>query len=292
MDHKCSQCDGLGKVGMLLPIFANLEEQIKAGYETRVRPCDVCGGTGQVSLERQFYTHNPQQSFNNFESVMRQNGPPTQIYVPKDLSEEVWMRFATGKQFVFGACAIGYKGDRPRNFLTFLRRVGYEITLDDIAEMRAPVILKRGLGPPKVTRGTGKTLLEAREDALSRLPGGVEIVAEKVIKGGSPLFAESSAPSLDAARASAKSALPNDAAVEGEEILSEPSQQQVCVRALSFESAMRKLKQRFPRAELSHPSVRGVFLLKKFSFSVSFPATIRLKYSQPSTIQVTYLCRV
>lgn len=60
MNDKYSQCGGLGQVGILLPIFTNLQEQIKTGYETKIRSCNVCGGTGKVSFERQFYTTNPQ----------------------------------------------------------------------------------------------------------------------------------------------------------------------------------------------------------------------------------------
>ncbi len=288
----CANCCGSGSVVASVKFdmaYAEIREQIAHG-EISHKKCDVCGGSGSVSLDKAYYSRDSSVSLGNADTLFRRLGKPKEIHIPV-LVDEVWAVFADSSHYVFGAFGIGYVGTRPSNFNIFLDKAGFRISSDEIAEMRPPCTLKQGFGPPNRVLGRGATPAEALADARAQVPAGADILAEQVVDDGQSRTIESEEPALDAAWKTARSRLPADAVVEEEKVVDNGGRGgRVAVWGINSGRITTTLSQRIPR----NAKLAATGSYKKFLFWIKedrewfVPVKVQIKFHTPVKCSATF----
>ena len=132
----CGQCHGSGKQRSIVYLDTG---------ETEYRTCTVCGGTGSVSVDREYYTRYPDVSLRNALSLIERLGKPVEVAVAEN--DDVQVVFPGGTRVVLGGFAVGYRGTGPDFFKRLLDVAGFDISIDEIAAMKAPVVIGAGQRP-------------------------------------------------------------------------------------------------------------------------------------------------
>ena len=128
---KCSHCKGSGK------------ERASMSFSTgkiNYRKCSVCHGAGLVDENRKYFTEYPDLSLKNAIELIRENGKPVEINIAGN--HDVRVVFKNGVKYTLGGFTIGYRGTGPGYTKKFLEAAGFDVSLDEIADMQPPVIFK------------------------------------------------------------------------------------------------------------------------------------------------------
>ena len=207
----CSHCKGTGKEWASVSLDTG---QVK--YCT----CSVCGGTGKVTVERSHYTKYPEVSLRNALQLMQTHGKPTEICIAGD--HDIRVLFKDGSKYMLGGFTVGYRGTGPDYTQRFLDAAGFEITMDEIAEMKPPITLTAGQPyiAPKTLLFRARTVEEAKKAALDSVPPEAEITALEVVFDGTKLekWEQEVYTTLDDASQRARSFLSKSAEIQEEKI--------------------------------------------------------------------------
>ncbi len=174
----CSHCKGTGKE------FASMS--LVTG-EIKYRTCSVCGGTGSVATERSDFTQYPDLSLRKAIELMEEHGKPAEICIAGN--HDFRVLFPDGSRHVLGGFTVGYRGTGPDYTQRFLDAAGFNITKEEIAEMKPPITLTAGQPyiAPKTLLFRARTVEEAKKAALDSVPPDAEIIALEVVFDGTKL---------------------------------------------------------------------------------------------------------
>ena len=210
------------------------------------RNCAVCGGTGTVAADLEYYTQYPDQSLDLARDLFKKHGKPVQIHIERN--HRILAEFSDGARFVLGGFTVGYRGTGPDYTKWLLNSAGFCIEMDQIAAMKPPITLVAGqpytptetivceaatveeakhealcklpshlravltvvreANETGVREGRGQSEAAALEDGIRRLPKGATRLAEAVAEEGAPRTLDLSASSADAARRFAEQQIP------------------------------------------------------------------------------------
>jgi len=165
---ECVHCDGSGKEVASMSLDTG---------EVQYRTCDVCKGTGKISGERIHFTKYPDKSLAIARQLMQQHGKPTEICIAAN--HDVRVLFNDGYRYVLGGFTVGYKGTGPAFTKVFLRDAGFEVSIDEIVEMKPPVTLVEGqpYTPENTVVIESATVEETKKKAYETVPSGSKIIA-------------------------------------------------------------------------------------------------------------------
>jgi len=177
----CSHCKGRGLT------FASMS--LDTG-EVVYRDCPVCRGTGYVALEKRYFTMYPDLSLKNALELIQTQGKPVEICIGEyDGFSSIRVLFKDGSRYVLGGFTVGYRGTGPDYTKQFLDAAGFDISIDEIAEMKPPVTLVAGQPyiAPKTLVFSATTLEEARRTAIESVSSDAKIIALEVVWDGTTL---------------------------------------------------------------------------------------------------------
>jgi len=207
----CSHCKGSGKE------FASMS--LVTG-EINYRTCSVCGGTGSVDTERSDFTQYPDLSLRKAIDLMEEHGKPAEISIAGN--NDFHVLFPDGSRYILGGFTVGYRGTGPDYTKRFLDAAGFNITMDEIAEMKPPITLTAGQPyiAPKTLLFRARTVEEAKKAALDAVPPDAEITALEVVFDGTTVGKEEQIvyTTLDDASKMARARLSESAEIQEEKI--------------------------------------------------------------------------
>jgi hypothetical protein len=202
--------------------------------EVQYRTCSVCNGTGSVAAEKSHFTTYPDLSLQKALQLMQRHGKPAEICIAGN--HDIRVLFEDGSRYILGGFTVGYRGTGPDYTERFLCAAGFDISIDEIAEMEPPVTLVAGQPyiAPESLIFHAPTVEEARRKAILSVPPDSKIISLEVVCNGTTLKSvEGDELSEDAAFEDGKSKLPDHwrAAAEKEKILQAGSQGKLTVKA-------------------------------------------------------------
>lgn len=165
---ECAHCKGTGRE------LASVS--LDTGQKT-YSVCSVCDGSGKVTAEKSHYTQYPDVSLQKALQLMQTLGKPVEILIAKD--HDLRLQFKDGSHYVLGGFTVGYKGTGPDYTKKLLDSIGFDITADEITEMKPPITLTVGQPyiAPKTLVSRADTIEEARTAALTSVPPDAKILA-------------------------------------------------------------------------------------------------------------------
>lgn len=210
---ECSHCKGTGKEWASMSLDTG-----KVQYRT----CSVCNGTGTVTAEKSHFTTYPDLSLQKALQLMQRHGKPAEICIAGN--HDIRVLFGDGSKYILGGFTVGYRGTGPDYTKRLLDAAGFNVSIDEIAEMEPPVTLVAG--QPYITPNAlvfhAPTVEEARETAILSVPQDSKIVSLEVVCDDTTLkTVEGNGPSEDAAFEAAKRKLPEGATIERKEMRDE-----------------------------------------------------------------------
>jgi hypothetical protein len=107
--------------------------------EVQYKTCTVCGGTGKVSIDRSCFTNYPDKSLEIARKLIKLHGRPIEICIVAN--HDIRVIFNDGSRYILGGFTVGYYGTGPDYTKIFLDIAGFNISIDEIAEMKPPVTL-------------------------------------------------------------------------------------------------------------------------------------------------------
>jgi hypothetical protein len=188
--------------------------------EVQYRICSVCNGTGSVAAEKSHFTGYPDLSLQKALQLMQRHGKPVEICIAGN--HDIRVLFGDGSRYILGGFTVGYRGTGPDYTKRLLDAAGFNVSIDEIAEMEPPVTLVAGQPyiAPNALTFHAPTVEEAREKAILSVPQDSRIVSLEVVCDGTMLnTVEGDGPSEDAAFEVAKRNLPEGVAIERKEML-------------------------------------------------------------------------
>lgn len=127
---KCVHCDGSGR---------EPESMSSISDQVQYRPCRFCQGTGKVSAVKSSFTKYPDESLRLAHQLIQKHGKPAGVCIAGN--HDIRVLFQDGSTYILGGFAAGYRGTGPDYLKSFLNVAGFNITIDDIADMQPPVTL-------------------------------------------------------------------------------------------------------------------------------------------------------
>jgi hypothetical protein len=127
---KCSHCKGSGK------------ELASISFDTgkrEYRTCPVCKGKGSVKAELSHFTQYPDVSLEKARELMRKHGKPVEVLIAGN--HDIRVLFKDGERYILGGFTVGYRGTGPDYCKRFLDEAGFNVSIDEIADMEPPVTL-------------------------------------------------------------------------------------------------------------------------------------------------------
>lgn len=165
---ECAHCKGTGRE------LASVS--LDTGQKT-YSVCSICNGSGKVTAEKSHYTQYPDISLQKALQLMQAHGKPVEIHIAKD--HDLRVHFKDGSHYVLGGFTVGYKGTGPDYTRQLLDATGFNITANEIAEMKPPITLTVGQPyiAPKTLVFRADTIEEARKAAVASIPPDAKILA-------------------------------------------------------------------------------------------------------------------
>lgn len=175
---ECSHCKGTGREVASISLDTG---------SAKHRTCGVCDGSGKVTVEKSHYTEYPDVSLRNAIQLMQTYGKPAEIHIAGD--HDMRIVFKDGSKYMLGGFTVGYKGTGTDYTKLLLDTAGFNVTIDEIAEMKPPITLTTGQAyiAPKTLIFRAHTVEEARKAAIDSVPPSAEITAIEVVSDGTIL---------------------------------------------------------------------------------------------------------
>jgi hypothetical protein len=230
----------------------------------------VCNGTGSVAAEKSHFTEYPDLSLQKALQLMQRHGKPVEICIAGD--HDIRVLFTDGSRYILGGFTVGYRGTGPDYTERLLDAAGFNVSIDEIAEMKPPVTLVAG--QPYVASETlvfrALTMEEARRTALESIPPDAKIIAFEIVCDGTALkTVEGEGGSEDAAFRNANGRLPEGAVVEQKEVRDEF--RHLWGKGASEGDALQKAEQGLPKGvvieqkKVLQPESQGKVTVEAFS---------------------------
>jgi len=246
----CINCKGSGRV------FASMSLTTR---EVKYRTCPVCSGTGFVESERSYFTQYPDLSLQKAMELMRIHGKPVEINIVAN--HDIRVLFKDGARYILGGFTVGYKGTGPGYTKKFLDAAGFDVSLDEIEEMKPPITLVAG--KPYILEEAliikASTVEEAKKKVNKTVPSDAKVIAIDVMQDGTPQTKEGEGFSKENALENAKRLLPKDAEIIQEKVTQEGKTGAIhfideFVQAYSEQEALKIAKKKLPvGAEIKSP---------------------------------------
>jgi hypothetical protein len=225
---KCIHCDGSGKEIASMDLMSG---------QIQYRTCGVCQGTGKVSADRSHFTEYPDRSLNIARQLIQQFGEPAEICIAGD--HDIRVLFKNGSRYILGGFTVGYRGTGPDYTKAFLNASGFDISIDDIAEMRPPITLVAGQTyiPEQTLVFKSLTTEDAKKKALDAVPPNAKVIELNIIPGGTLKTVEGTGNTKESASENAKRLMPEEVEVEQEMVVREGLQGRQTVQSYSESDA-------------------------------------------------------
>jgi len=258
---ECSHCKGTGKEWASMSLDTG---------EVQYRTCSVCNGTGSVAAEKSHFTEYPDLSLQKALQLMQRHGKPVEICIAGD--HDIRVLFEDGSRYILGGFTVGYRGTGPDYTERLLNAAGFNISIDEIAEMKPPVTLVAGQPyvAPKTLAFSAPTIEEAKKTAQKSIPSDAKIIAYEVVCDGTTLrTVEGVGVSEDAAFQIANRCLPEGAVLEQKNVRDEF--RHLRGKDSSEEEALQKAKQGLPKGvaieqkKVLQPESQGEVTVEAFS---------------------------
>lgn len=192
--------------------------------QIKYRTCSVCRGNGSFATERSHFTEYPDLSLQKAHELMRKHGKPIEICIAGN--HDILVVFKDGTRYILGGFTIGYRGTGPDYTKAFLDAAGFDVSIDEIAEMRPPVTLVTG--QPYIAAKTllieAPTIEETKKKVGETVPSDTKVIALEVMQDGTPQTIEGKCSSKKAALEKAKSRLPKGVEINQEKVVKEDKQ--------------------------------------------------------------------
>jgi hypothetical protein len=286
---ECAHCGGKGKE------FASMSlDTGKVEYKT----CGVCNGMGNVTAERSHFTEYPDRSLQIAHELMQRYGRPVEICIAGN--HDIRVLFKDGSRYILGGFTVGYYGTGPDYTKAFLGAAGFDISIDNIADMRPPVTLIAGQPyiPVKTLIFEALTIKSAKKLATDSVPLNAKLVDFVVIRDSVLQTKEGEGIAKEAAVENARRRLPNEAKVDEEKVIREGKQGMHSVQGYSEEDVRKSAKEQLPEeAEITkiicaEPTTRGFlgFGRKPGTYEVSWvlPWQVACMYRQSAAVRIMF----
>jgi hypothetical protein len=286
---QCIHCDGSGKEIASMDLMSG---------QIQYRTCGVCQGTGNVSAEKSHFTEYPDRSLNNARQLIQQFGEPVEICIVGD--HDIRVLFKNGSRYILGGFTVGYRGTGPDYTKAFLNASGFDISIDDIAEMRPPVTLVAGQKyiPEKTLVFKSPTTEDARKKALDAVPSNVKVIELNVIPGGTVKTVEGTGNTKASALENAKRLMPGEVEVEQEIVVLEGAQGKQTVQAYSEPDALGSAQKQILKEYVitgiicTKPASKGFLVIGQrpgtYEVSWALPWKVACKYREVAVARVRF----
>jgi hypothetical protein len=258
----------------------------------------VCKGTGSVSAEKSHFTSYPDRSLENARELMRCHGEPVEICIAGN--HDIRVVFRDGSRYILGGFTVGYRGTGPDYTKAFLQAAGFDISIDEIAEMRPPVTLVDGQPyiPAKSVILEAPTLLQAKTKAQEAVPPNAKFIALEVIRDGTPETVEGEGISKEAAIEAAKAHLPEGVDIDEEGVVHKAQEGILAVQAYSDGEARDTAQRQLPPGAVIQEIVCTQAVSKALlgfrhragTYEISWrsPCKAALTYRQPAAVRIRF----